>query len=43
MLLVDASDRTTRLLRGCRLERILAPRHGSDETGSRVTVAPLTA
>ena len=28
LLLLDASDRTTRLLRGCRLERILAPRHG---------------
>ncbi len=37
LLLVDASDRTTRLLRGCRLERILAPRHPA------LTVAPLTA
>jgi anti-anti-sigma factor len=37
MLLLDASERTTRLVRGCRLDRLLAPchRHG--------TVVPLTA
>ena len=40
LLLVDASDRTTRLVRGCRLDRILAPRHAAS---SRPTVAPLTA
>ncbi|KRC89352.1 anti-sigma-factor [Terrabacter sp. Root85] len=40
LLLVDASDRTTRLLRGCRLERILAPRHPAPAS---LTVAPLTA
>jgi anti-anti-sigma factor len=40
LVLVDASDRTTRLLRGCRLERILAPRHPAPAT---LTVAPLTA
>ncbi|GAB3080341.1 hypothetical protein GCM10027053_50780 [Intrasporangium mesophilum] len=37
LTLVDASPRTTRLLRGCRLDRILAPRHPV------ATVAPLTA
>src|SRR6478609_6842033 len=37
LLLVDASDRTTRLLRGCRLERLIVPRHPA------LTVAPLTA
>ena len=40
LLLVDASDRTTRLVRGCRLDRILAPRHA---TPALSTVAPLTA
>ena len=39
MLLFDASDRTTRLLRGCRLDRILVPRHSVP----MLTVAPLTA
>ncbi|OFE14690.1 anti-sigma-factor [Humibacillus sp. DSM 29435] len=37
LLLVDPSDRTSRLLRGCRLDRILARR------ASGSTVAPLTA
>lgn len=37
LLLVDPSDRTSRLLRGCRLDRILARRSSS------LTVAPLTA
>ena len=36
LLLVDPTDRTTRLVRGCRLDRILATRHVA-------TVAPLTA
>src|SRR6476661_5476214 len=36
LLLVDPTDRTTRLVRGCRLDRILATRHAA-------TVAPLTA
>lgn len=41
MLLVDPSARTSRLLRGCRLDRILTSRHG---TAVHVpTVAPLTA
>lgn len=35
LLLVDPSARTSRLLRGCRLDRILNARHS--------TVAPLTA
>ena len=51
LMLVDASDRTTRLLRGCRLERILTPRHpvgsvnsvGSVGSVGSGTVAPLTA
>src|SRR3954465_2209005 len=48
LLLVDASDRTTRLLRGCRLERILTPRPPAASLGSvgsmgSATVAPLTA
>ena len=34
------SDRTRRLLRGCRLDRILASRHAAP---AAVTVAPLTA
>ena len=38
LLLVDPSDRTRRLLRGCRLDRILASRHNQPRT-----VAPLTA
>ncbi|MEW1954021.1 STAS domain-containing protein [Terrabacter sp. NPDC080008] len=44
LLLVDASDRTTRLLRGCRLDRILVSRH-SGHLGAHLgaTVAPLTA
>lgn len=37
LLLLDASERTTRLIRGCRLDRILAPALGHD------TVVPLTA
>ncbi len=37
LLLVDPSDRTSRLLRGCRLDRILARRVSAS------TVAPLTA
>ncbi|WP_323096774.1 STAS domain-containing protein [Intrasporangium sp. YIM S08009] len=36
LLLVDPTDRTTRLVRGCRLDRILATR-------TAATVAPLTA
>jgi anti-anti-sigma factor len=39
LLLIDPSDRTTRLLRGCRLDRILASPHDL----SVATVAPLTA
>jgi anti-anti-sigma factor len=39
LLLIDPSDRTTRLLRGCRLDRILA----SPTDLSSATVAPLTA
>jgi anti-anti-sigma factor len=38
LLVIDPSDRTRRLLRGCRLDRILASRHGGP-----LTVAPLTA
>lgn len=37
LLLLDASERTTRLVRGCRLDRLLAPCHGHG------TVVPLTA
>lgn len=37
LLVLDASDRTARLLRGCRLERLLAPRH------TDTAVATLTA
>ena len=49
LLLVDASDRTTRLLRGCRLDRILVAGHTGHSGHSAhrgrpsVTVAPLTA
>lgn len=50
LLLVDASARTTRLLRGCRLERLLTsshPRSGASGLGRSgtdySTVAPLTA
>lgn len=39
LLLVDPSDRTTRLLRGCRLDRLLSSHHRAP----RATVAPLTA
>jgi anti-anti-sigma factor len=39
LLLVDPTPRTTRLVRGCRLDRILAHRH----TAGLSTVAPLTA
>ncbi|HET7397244.1 MAG TPA: STAS domain-containing protein [Intrasporangium sp.] len=48
LLVVDASDRTARLLRGCRLERLLTPRHtgpsGSPEAAGPTdsTVATLT-
>jgi anti-anti-sigma factor len=40
LLLIDPSERTTRLLRGCRLDRILASRGSSLRAP---TVAPLTA
>ena len=46
LVLIDASDRTTRLLRACRLERIIAPRHDASVAAahaSALTVAPLTA
>jgi anti-anti-sigma factor len=46
LVLLDASDRTTRLLRACRLERIIAPRHGAASVTPHtpaLTVAPLTA
>ena len=46
LVLIDASDRTTRLLRACRLERIIAPRHDASVASahaSALTVAPLTA
>lgn len=48
LLLIDPSDRTTRLLRGCRLDRILASRRGSSSSATMgssrpATVAPLTA
>ena len=44
LVLVDASDRTTRLLRACRLERIIAPRGGAEPARQSLrTVAPLTA
>src|SRR3954470_22877230 len=45
LLIVDASDRTTRLLRACRLERIIAPRHQLPPAAhaTTLTVAPLTA
>ncbi|MDC5697374.1 STAS domain-containing protein [Intrasporangium calvum] len=42
LLLIDPSERTTRLLRGCRLDRILAARPGPGRSVSG-TVAPLTA
>jgi len=38
LLVVDPTDRTRRLLRGCRLDRILDARHDG-----ALTVAPLTA
>ncbi|EWT02289.1 anti-sigma factor antagonist [Intrasporangium oryzae NRRL B-24470] len=41
LFLVDPSDRTARLLRGCRLDRILASRHAAPAHAA--TVAPLTA
>ena len=46
LVLSDASDRTTRLLRACRLERIIAPRHAAPAASVHtpaLTVAPLTA
>jgi anti-anti-sigma factor len=45
LVIVDASDRTTRLLRACRLERIIAPRHQLPAAAGPATlsVAPLTA
>jgi anti-anti-sigma factor len=44
LVLVDASERTTRLLRACRLERIILARGGHDEgRGAALTVVPLTA
>jgi anti-anti-sigma factor len=45
LVIVDASDRTTRLLRACRLERIIAPRHPAPAAvlPTTLTVAPLTA
>ncbi|MCU1538284.1 MAG: Sulfate transporter/antisigma-factor antagonist [Humibacillus sp.] len=44
LVLVDASDRTTRLLRACRLERIILARGGTDAAHPGIrTVAPLTA
>ena len=42
LLLVDPSERTTRLLRGCRLDRILSSAPGAPRVLSG-TVAPLTA
>lgn len=42
LFLIDASPRTTRLLRGCRLERIIGLRHTVPHA-SALTVAPLTA
>lgn len=41
LLLFDASERTTRLVRGCRLDRLLAPAHTASH--ARLTVVPLTA
>lgn len=44
LLLLDPSDRTTRLLRGCRLDRILMHRHtGLAHAQPAAAVAPLTA
>ncbi len=43
LLVVDPSDRTRRLLRGCRLDRLMAPRQGGAGARGRRTVAPLTA
>lgn len=42
LLLVDPSERTTRLLRGCRLDRILSSATGAPRV-LKSTVAPLTA
>lgn len=45
LLLLDASERTTRLVRGCRLDRLLAPCHGHavGHAMGHGTVVPLTA
>lgn len=44
LVLVDPSARTSRLLRGCRLDRILAPRHTQGASlGQPATVGRLTA
>ncbi|MEO7448601.1 MAG: STAS domain-containing protein [Humibacillus sp.] len=44
LVLVNASERTTRLLRACRLERIILARGGAADARPAIrTVAPLTA